>query len=126
MNKFRLFSTITLLLTISTLFAAAPKREFRGAWIQAVNGQFQGIPTAELKQTLISQLDSLEKARINAVLTPEMRRTILELKYLTPDDEHIMGIEYYQAVIADGIRSYPEFIQWRKKHAAKGIVNWCP
>ena len=68
MNKFRLFSTITLLLTISTLFAAAPKREFRGAWIQAVNGQFQGIPTAELKQTLISQLDSLEKARINAVL----------------------------------------------------------
>lgn len=68
MNKFRLFLTITLLLTISTLFAAAPKREFRGAWIQAVNGQFQGIPTAELKQTLISQLDSLEKARINAVL----------------------------------------------------------
>ena len=23
-----------------------PKREFRGAWIQAVNGQFRGIPTA--------------------------------------------------------------------------------
>ena len=22
-----------------------PKREFRGAWIQCVNGQFQGIPT---------------------------------------------------------------------------------
>ena len=22
-----------------------PKREFRGAWIQAVNGQFRGIPT---------------------------------------------------------------------------------
>ena len=64
--------------------------------------------------------------RIKEVLTPETRRTILELKYLTPDDEHIMGIEYYQAVIADGIRSYPEFIQWRKKHAAKGIVNWCP
>ena len=64
--------------------------------------------------------------RIKAVLTPETRRTILELKYLTPDDEHIMGIEYYQAVIADGIRSYPEFCQWRKNHPAKGIVTWCP
>ena len=64
--------------------------------------------------------------RIKEVLTPETRRAILELKYHTPDDEHIMGIEYYQAVIADGIRSYPEFIQWRKTHPANGIVKWCP
>ena len=64
--------------------------------------------------------------RIKAVLTPETRRTILELKYLTPDDEHIMGIEYYQAVISDGVRSYPEFLQWRKTHPANGIINWCP
>ena len=64
--------------------------------------------------------------RINAVLTPETRRAILELKYLTPDNEHIMGIEYYQAVIADGVRTYPEFIQWRKTHPANGIINWCP
>ena len=64
--------------------------------------------------------------RIKEVLTPETRRTILELKYQTPDNEHIMGIEYYQAVIADGIRSYPEFIQWRKNHPANGIVSWCP
>ena len=64
--------------------------------------------------------------RIKEILTPETRRTILELKYLTPDHEHIMGIEYYQAVIADGVCSYPEFIQWRKNHPANGIVNWCP
>ena len=64
--------------------------------------------------------------RINAVLTPETRRSILQLKYLTPDNEHIMGIEYYQAVIADGIRTYPEFIQWRKTHPANGIITWCP
>ena len=64
--------------------------------------------------------------RIKAVLTPETRRTILELKYQTPNDEHIMGIEYYQAVIADGIRTYPEFLQWRKTHPANGIINWCP
>ena len=65
-------------------------------------------------------------ARIKAVLTPEKRRTILELKYLTPDDEHIMGIEYYQAVIADNVKTYPEFVQWREKHPATGIVTWCP
>ena len=64
--------------------------------------------------------------RIKAVLTAETRRTILELKYLTPEDEHIMGIEYYQAVIADGVRTYPEFIQWRKTHPANGIITWCP
>ena len=64
--------------------------------------------------------------RVKEVLTPETRRTILELKYLTPDDEHIMGIEYYQAVIADGIRTYPEFIEWRKNHTVPGIVSWCP
>ena len=64
--------------------------------------------------------------RIKEVLTPETRRTILELKYLTPDNEHIMGIEYYQAVISDGIRSYQEFIQWRKTHPANGIITWCP
>jgi hypothetical protein len=64
--------------------------------------------------------------RIKAVLTPETRRTILELKYLTPDDEHIMGIEYYQAVIADHVKTYPEFIRWRKKHPAAGIISWCP
>ena len=44
-----------------------PKREFRGAWIQAVNGQFRGIPTEKLKQTLIDQLNSLQGAGINAI-----------------------------------------------------------
>ena len=64
--------------------------------------------------------------RIKAVLTPETRHTILELKYQTPDNEHIMGIEYYQAVIADGVRTYPEFMEWRKTHPANGIISWCP
>ncbi|MDD3886618.1 MAG: nucleotidyltransferase domain-containing protein [Victivallaceae bacterium] len=64
--------------------------------------------------------------RINAVLTTETRRAILELKCLTPETEHIMGIEYYQAVIADGVRSYPEFTAWRKAHPVTGIVTWMP
>lgn len=37
------------------------RENFRGAWIQAVNGQFRGIPTEKLKQTLIDQLNSLQE-----------------------------------------------------------------
>lgn len=45
-----------------------PKREFRGAWIQTVNSRFRGIPAEQLKQTLISQLNSLQEAGINAII----------------------------------------------------------
>ena len=44
------------------------KREFRGAWIQAVNGQFKGMPTEQMKQTLTAQLNALQEAGINAVI----------------------------------------------------------
>lgn len=60
-----------LLLTLSVVLlcsAAAPKREFRGAWIQAVNHQFEGIPTTELKTELSRQLDSLASCGINTIL----------------------------------------------------------
>lgn len=45
-----------------------PKREFRGAWIQTVNSRFRGIPAEQLKQTLISQLNALQGAGINAII----------------------------------------------------------
>ena len=64
--------------------------------------------------------------RISAVLTDEMRLAILNLKYETPDTEKIMGVEYYQAVIQDGVRSYPEFEEWRRLHPAVGVVEWVP
>ena len=48
--------------------SAYPKREFRAAWIQSVNGQFRGMPTEKLKQNLIRQLNSLQKAGINAII----------------------------------------------------------
>ena len=44
-----------------------PKREFRGAWIQAVNGQFQNIGRDRMQAMLISQLDDLQKDGINAI-----------------------------------------------------------
>lgn len=48
--------------------ATHPKREFRAAWMQSVNGQYRGIPTEKLKQTLVSQLNSLQGAGINAII----------------------------------------------------------
>lgn len=45
-----------------------PKREFRGAWIQAVNGQYLGKSPAQVQQFLTGILDELQKARFNAIL----------------------------------------------------------
>jgi uncharacterized lipoprotein YddW (UPF0748 family) len=44
------------------------KRQFRGAWIQTVNGQFEGMGTAAMQQTLAYQLDELQKDGANAVI----------------------------------------------------------
>ena len=47
---------------------AQPKREFRGAWIQCVNGQFKGMPTQQMQKTLSYQLDELKKDGCNAII----------------------------------------------------------
>lgn len=64
--------------------------------------------------------------RIVAALTDETRHTILQLKYETPESEKIMGIEYYQAVLRDGVKNYVEFETWRRQHPVTGIVTWMP
>jgi len=45
-----------------------PKREFRGAWIQCVNGQYLGKSSEQIRQMLSSQLDTLQKCGINVIL----------------------------------------------------------
>lgn len=45
-----------------------PKREFRGAWIQCVNGQYLGKSMDEIRAMLSHQLDQLHEAGINAIL----------------------------------------------------------
>lgn len=64
--------------------------------------------------------------RISSVLTDETRQAILQLKYDTPETEKVIGVEYYQAVIQDGVRSYPEFEEWRRLHPVTGVVEWMP
>ena len=63
---------------------------------------------------------------LSAVLTEETKYAILKLKYETPESEKIMGIEYYMAVIRDGIRSYEEFMEWRIQHPVTGVMTWMP
>lgn len=65
-----------LVAAFTALFALSPpaeaqsyaKREFRGAWIQCVNGQFLGMSTAEMQANLTWQLDELQRDGINAVI----------------------------------------------------------
>lgn len=64
--------------------------------------------------------------RINDVLTTETRTTILRLKYETSGNEHVMGVEYYQAVLRDGIRTLGQFNKWRELHKPNGIIEWIP
>lgn len=47
---------------------AQVKREFRGAWIQNVNGQFQGQSRDQIQKTLTYQLDELQKDGVNAII----------------------------------------------------------
>lgn len=44
------------------------KRQFRAAWIQCVNGQFQGLSKDEMQKNLTYQLDELQKDGANAII----------------------------------------------------------
>ena len=57
-----------LAILLATAVQAQMKREFRGAWIQCVNGQFKGMPTMEMQKTLSYQLDELKKDGCNAII----------------------------------------------------------
>ena len=55
-----LFFLLALLMASPLTMAQSPKREFRGAWIQCVNGQFQGMTPQKMQSVLTSQLDALQ------------------------------------------------------------------
>ena len=48
--------------------SSAPKREFRGAWIQIINGQFQGMSRDQMQANLINQLNTLKRCGINTII----------------------------------------------------------
>lgn len=66
MKKMRQFLLFLLFIICGTV--SAQKREFRGAWIQAVNGQFVGMSTSAIQQKLSRQLDILKADGVNAII----------------------------------------------------------
>ena len=63
---FRKLMILSLMLLSVSVFGQ--KREFRGAWIQCVNGQFIGMGTQKMQQTLSYQLDELQKDGVNVII----------------------------------------------------------
>ena len=97
------------------------------AWYQDMEGELWQIDMFHIQEG--SRYDGYFENvadRILAVLTEDTRHAILNLKYETPETEKIMGIEYYQAVLQAGVRTYAEFEEWRKLHPVTGVVEWLP
>lgn len=59
-------------------------------------------------------------------LTPEIRRTILQIKFDVPDGVLIPGIEIYRAVFDGDVRSYAELQQWCKAYPLMNSLDWLP
>ena len=64
--------------------------------------------------------------RINQKLNDFQRDTILRLKYETPDNEIIHGVEYYQAVMENKIETLAELREWVIKNRKEGGSYWMP
>lgn len=64
--------------------------------------------------------------RIMEVMTPEQRDIILKLKFDTPAGKDYHGVEYYEAVISDGITNMPDFEKWVTNHRTKSSYYWIP
>ena len=97
------------------------------AWYEADDGEIWQLDMIHIERG--SRYDGYferQARRIAAALTDETRNTILRLKWETPEEEKIAGIEYYQAVIRDGVRDYDSFMKWRKEHPLTGVVEWMP
>lgn len=59
-------------------------------------------------------------------LTTETKQTILQIKLDCPTTENITGIEIYRAVLDGGVKTYKEFVNWRKENPVNGVLEWMP
>ncbi len=64
-KRFVIFFMMVCCLSIAA--QQSPKREFRGAWMQCVNGVYLDKSPQQIREMLTEQLDMLELAGINAV-----------------------------------------------------------
>lgn len=63
---------------------------------------------------------------IREKLTPDLRTTILQIKYDMPAGVYIPGIEIYHAVFTGGVRTYEELCRWRETHPLTDSLSWLP
>lgn len=63
---------------------------------------------------------------IIAKLTPEYRQAILQIKFDTPADVKIQGIEIYRAVLSHGVRTYRQFVEWYSTSPQINTLEWMP
>lgn len=67
MKKCLVLLLLALTLQATRAQSSAPKREFRGAWIQCVNGQFEGLTPEAMRQKLTAHLDALARIHVNTI-----------------------------------------------------------
>ena len=67
-NIFGMLILAMMLMFQTSSLMAQNKREFRGAWIQCVNGQYLGKSTQQIQSMLTKQLDELQKDGVNAII----------------------------------------------------------
>ena len=65
-------------------------------------------------------------ATITSRLTPEIKNTILQIKFDVPDGVQIPGIEIYHAVFVGGVCTYEELELWRKANPLTNSLDWLP
>lgn len=71
MRREKIFGMLILAMMLmfqTSSLMAQNKREFRGAWIQCVNGQYLGKSTQQIQSMLTKQLDELQKDGVNAII----------------------------------------------------------
>jgi hypothetical protein len=65
--------------------------------------------------------------KIKTVLTAELRHTILKIKWESErKEEKYHGIDIYQAVIDEGIKTFEDFKIWKRSKKEVGISLWEP
>ena len=94
-------------------------------WFDDNNGTLWQIDIIQIKRgTKYDGYFEKQAEEIKAAMSEEMRQTIIRRKFETPDNFKIAGIEYYKAVIQDGITNFDDFMKWRKSHNFEGIIKW--
>jgi len=76
-----------------------------------------------------SKYDGRVEKVTNAIisqLTPEIRQTILQIKYDVPDGIVIPSIEIYRAVFSGAVKNYEELEVWHKTNSLTNSLDWLP